>query len=284
MRLVAVALGLLIAAASAAQDRPLPDYDTFAAAVKAHLATDEDRQTGYSFIERREDQKLDASGRARQDTVKVFEVYPGLPGEDPYRRLVEEDGKPLTSAALAKEDRERQQVVDEYARRVRSAGGREKEDQRLARERREYVDAVDDLFRVYDIRMIGRESVDGRDTVVATLTPLRARAQTDDGKVMQHFKARAWISEADAELVRADIEAVDDLSVGWGFLARIHKGATATYRRRKVDEAWLPAEVTWTGSARVLLLKQLRERGTATFSDYRKFTVGTSTTYSPASR
>jgi hypothetical protein len=59
------------------------DYATFAAAVKQHLATDEDRQSGYTYIERREDQKLDGSGRAREDTVRVFEKYPGLPGEEP---------------------------------------------------------------------------------------------------------------------------------------------------------------------------------------------------------
>jgi hypothetical protein len=45
------------------------------------------------------------------------------------------------------------------------------------------------------------------------------------------------------------------------------------------DEAWLPAEVTWTATARVLLFKQLRVRGISEFSDYRKFTVDTSTTY-----
>lgn len=284
MHRITFVLILILAAAPGAQDRPLPDYATFAAAVKQHLATDEDRQTGYTYIERREDQKLDASGRARQDTVKVFEIYPGLPGEEPYRRLIEEDGKPVAPAALAKEDRERQQAVEAYARRTKSAAGRDKEDARLGRERREYVAAVDDLFRVYDIRMVGRESIDGRDMIVAMLTPLRIKPLTEDGKVMQHFKARAWISEADAELVRVDIEAVDDLAFGWGFLARIHKGATATYLRRKVnDEAWLPAQVTWTGSARILLLKQLRERGIATYSDYRKFTVDTSTTYSHAS-
>jgi hypothetical protein len=278
-------LTLIVTAVPGAQDRPLPDYATFAAAVKQRLATDEDRQTGYTYIERRENQKLDAAGRARQNTVKVFEIYPGLPGEEPYRRLIEEDGKPVAPAVLTKEDRERQQALEAYARRTTSAAGRDKEAARLGRERREYAAAVDDLFRVYDIRMVGRESIDGQDTIVATLTPLRVKAQTEDGKLMQHFKARAWISEADAELVRVDIEAVDDLAFGWGFLVRIHKGATATYLRRKVNnEAWLPAQVTWTGSARVLLLKQLRERGVATYSGYRKFTVDTSTTYSHVSQ
>ena len=95
---------------------------------------------------------------------------------------------------------------------------------------------------------------------MATLTPKPGvKPQTDDGQIMQHFKARAWVSEADYELVRAEIEALDDLSIGWGLLARVHKGTSATYQRRKVNnEIWLPEQVTWTASARVLLVRQMR--------------------------
>src|SRR5258705_5493587 len=129
--------------------------------------------------------------------------------------------------------------------------------------------------------MVRREPIDGHDPILATVTPKAGvKPQTDDGKIMRHFKARAWISESDYELVRVEIEALDDLSFGLGLLARIHKGTTATYQRRKVnDEVWLPAQVTWTASARVLLLRRLRLRGVAEFSGYRKFTVDTSTTY-----
>src|SRR4051812_5332082 len=94
MRRTVLALVVLTVAMPAAQGRPLPDYDAFAARVKSRLATDEERQTGYMFIERRTEQTLDASGRPQVESVKVFEVYPGLPGEQGrYRRLIEEDGK-----------------------------------------------------------------------------------------------------------------------------------------------------------------------------------------------
>ena len=97
---------------------------------------------------------------------------------------------------------------------------------------------------------------------------------------MRHFKARAWISESDYELGRAEVEVIDDLTFGLGLLARLHKGTVATVQRRKVnDEILLPEQVTWTGSARVLLLCRLRRRGVSEFYDYRKFTVGTSSTY-----
>jgi len=277
---------LLLVAAPVAQDPPLPDFDTFAAQVKLRLATDEERQSGFMFTERRVEQKLDAAGRLKGEEVKVFEVYPGLPGEHRYRRLIEENGKPVSAVELAKQDRERQKDVETYARQLASGTQSQKVAQEEAKERKKYAAAVDDIFRIYDIRMIRRESIDGHGTVFATLTPKNgARPQTDDGNIMRHFKARSWISESDYELVRVEIEAIDDLSFGLGLLARVHKGTIATYQRRKVDnEAWLPLQVTWTASARLLLVRRLRLRGVAEFSDYRKFTVDTSATFTPPPR
>jgi hypothetical protein len=281
MRLVA--LLFLILAASPAQEPPLPDYDAFAAQVKKHLATDEERQSGYTFTERRIEQKMDRSGRTTQQTVKVFEVYPGLPGEERYRRLVEENGRPVPPDKLEKQDRERREQAEDYARTLSNVSRQQAAAREYAKARREYEAAIDDLFRVYDIRMVRREPIDGHATILATLTPKRGvKPLTDDGKIMRHFKARAWISESDYELVRVEIEAIDTLSFGLGLLARVHKGTVATYERRKVNnEAWLPAEVTWTASARVALVRRLRLRGVSEFSNYRKFTVDTSTTYKP---
>jgi hypothetical protein len=268
-------------ATPAAQDRPLPDFNTFTAQVRTHLATDEERQSGYMYIERRNEQTLDGSGKVKDQKVSVFEVYPGLPGQDRYRRMIEEGGKPVPPATLAKNDRKRQEDVEAYAKRIATAQTRQKEAQQREKERQELRAAIDDLFRIYDIRLIRREPIEGHDTILATLMPKPGvKPQTDDGQIMQHFKARAWVSESDYELVRIEIEALDDLSFGWGLLARVHKGTIATYQRRKVNnEIWLPAQVTWTASARVLLVKPMRLKGMAEYSGYRKFTVDTSTTY-----
>jgi hypothetical protein len=281
VRPIALTLLVVFLAVPAAQDQPLPDYETFAALVKAHLATDEERQSGYMFIERRIEQKLDGAGRPKDESAKVFEVYPGLPGENRYRRMIEEDGKPVPKDKLALKDRERQKEVESYARRVTTSAGRDRDTRQREQERLRYSAAVDDLFRIYDIHMVRRESIEGVVTIFATLTPKAGvKPHTDDGDVMRHFNARAWISESDYELVRAEIEAIDDLSIGLGLLARVHKGTVATFQRRKVNnEIWLPEQVTWTASARVLLLKHLRLRGVSEFSGYRKFTVDTSTTY-----
>src|SRR5580765_5486993 len=114
-RLITFALLVPLLVTPAAQERPLPDYDSFAAQVKKHLATDEERQSGYMFIERRTEQRLDGSGRATSESIKVFEVYPGLPGQDRYRRLIEQDGKRVPPQKLAETDRDRRREVEAYA-------------------------------------------------------------------------------------------------------------------------------------------------------------------------
>ena len=273
-------LAALLVAAPLAQERPLPDFNTFAAEVKKHLATDEERQSGYVFNERRLEQKVNAAGRITDESVRVYEVYPGLPGEARYRRLIEEDGRPIPPDKLARQDTDRRKKAEEYARKQAVASERQKEAREQDKARQEYSAAVEDIFRIYDIQMLRREPIEGLDTILATLTPKPgARPQTGDGRIMRHFKARAWISESDYELVRVEIEAIDNLSFGLGLLARVHKGTVATFQRRKVNgETWLPLQVTWTASGRVLLLRRLRLRGVSEFSNYRRYSVDTSTT------
>lgn len=274
-------IALLLMAAPLAQERPLPDFDTFAAQVKKHLATDEERQSSYTYVERRTEQKIDGAGKPTSSSVKVYEIYPGLPGQERYRRLIEENGSRIDPGTLARKDRDRQQDVDSYVKAQSSESQRHKTARELEQSRRRRSAAIEDLFRIYDIRMVRREPIDGHATILATLDPKEGvRPQTDDGKIMRNFKARAWISESDYELVRIEIEAVHNLSFGLGLLARVHKGTVATFERRKVNnEVWLPAKVTWTASGRVLLLRRLRLRGISEFSQYKKFTVDTSATF-----
>ena len=212
----------------------------------------------------------------------MYEVYPALPGEEPYRRLIEENGKPVPAPQLAKRDRDRQNDVEQYAQRVstQSENDRHKAARDYQKAVRERTEAIDDIFNVFDVRMLARERVEGHDAIVFTLTPKRkVKPRTDSGKMMHHFTARAWISESDYELVRVQVEAIESVSFGLGLLARLHKGATATYQRRKVNgEAWLPALVTYAGSGRVLLVKGMRLGGMSDFSNYRRFGVETTTT------
>jgi hypothetical protein len=287
-KLAAASLVLSLGALTAAQDRPLPDQESFLREVRRHLQTDQTLQSSYSYVERRRELKLDKQGRRTVGSEKVFESYPGFPGEERWERLIEENGVPVPAKKLEEQDRERQSKAAEHARRLATNPKKEHARQVRAYEerRREMSAAVEDVFRVYDVTMLRREAIDGHDTIAFSLRPRRdAKPQTRDGGLMRNFEVLAWVSESDHELVRLDVEAMRTVKIGLGLLARIHKGARLSFFRRKVNgEAWLPATYSYFGSARVGLIANLRREGTSEFSNYRKFSVDTASTFAvPAS-
>ena len=281
-RYIAIVL-LVLAARVQAQERPLPDPAVFLPEVKKRLQTDQTLQSSYSFVETRRERKLDGNGRPTSESVKVIENYPGLPGEERWERLISEDGRAVPEDELAKKDRERKQKAEEYARRLSAQPEKERarQNHEWDEERREVAKRVDDIFRVYDVRMLGREAIDGHGTIRFSLVPRPdARPETSEGRAMRHFSGTAWVSESDYELVRLSVEAIDTVSYGLGVLARLHKGARLTFERRKVNgEVWLPAKASYSFNARVALLKMLRRDAMLEFSNYRKFSVDTSSSF-----
>jgi hypothetical protein len=281
-RLIATAVLCLLAAPLPAQppQRPLPDQQTFLQEVRKHLDTDDDRQSGYMYVETRREQKLDKAGQPTGETVKVLESYPALPGEQRWERLVSEDGRAVPAHELEDKDRQRQKHVEEYARKLAKdpAGERAKEQRDRDKRRRELEENIDELFRVYDVKMVGREPLEGHDAIVFALTPRPdVKPRTRAGGLMRKFNVRAWISESDYEMVRVEAEAIDTVSFGLGMLARVHKGSKASFERRKVNgEAWLPARASYAVSVRVGLLAVLRRGASIEFSNYKKFGVDSS--------
>jgi hypothetical protein len=280
-----LAVTLLSITALVAQERPLPEQESFLREVRTRLQTDSTLQRGYIYVETRRQQKLDGRGRVEQESVKVYESYPGLPGEDRWERLISENGRPRAASELEKELRDRQKKAEAMVREATDQPAKQqaRQQREYATRRREFDAVLDDLFLVYNIRMERRELLDGHETIVFSLTPRReAKPRTREGGQMRTVAVRAWVSESDRELVRVDAEVIDTLSMGFGLLARLHKGAKLSFLRTKVnDEVWLPSRVSYSGSARVGLVAVLRRSGTSEFSGYRKFSVDTSTTYRP---
>jgi hypothetical protein len=271
--------GLLVyAAAARAGDEPLtaplPDARAFLAEVRERLHTDDFLLDQYTFSERQTERRLDGDGNVKKVTSASYEVYPSAEPGHTYRKLIERDGKPLPAEDLAKEDRKQA----EKEARV-SARSLEAQVERRSKE----AGAVEELFRLYDIRIVGREAVEGRDAILVTFAPRPGiETATRAGRILKKFSGRAWIDEKDRQLVRVEAELTDDLSFGFGVLARLKKGARALMQRRKVnDEIWLPAEAHFVGHARLFLVKGLHIDTLSEYSDYKKFTVATEATAVP---
>jgi hypothetical protein len=73
------------------------------------------------------------------------------------------------------------------------------------------------------------------------------------------------------------VEATKDLAI-LGVVARHHKGSKMSFENRNIAGEWLPSRAEFKVSARLLLLKRLREGETVEFSNYRTFSVDTATT------
>ena len=146
-----------------------------------------------------------------------------------------------------------------------------------AEDHRKEQATIDEAFALYTITMIGRETVQSHETVVATLVPKpNFKPRTDAGQFLKKFKATAWVSESDYQLVRLEAEAIDDVTIGWGLVGRIHEGARAVFERTKINgEVWLPSRTTFTGSGRALLFRTFEVNSVTTYSDYKKFSVKT---------
>ena len=247
-----MSVACLLVVAVAAQERPLPEREAFLRETRKHLQTDTSLQSSYVYVETRREQKLDKRGRVLEESVKVFESYPGLPGEDRWERLIAENGRPRPAAELEKVDRDRQRQAEALARRLteQPAKERARQERDLAEQRREFEAIVDDIFIVFDIDMRGREAIEGHDTIALSLTPRpKAKPRTHEGRQMQKFSLRAWISESDHELVRLDAEAIDTLSMGFGVLPQVlrrhrHDVSAAEDAMMRTHSWWSPTRMT----------------------------------------
>jgi hypothetical protein len=257
---------------------PLPELESFAAQVKARLRTDRALQASYTFLERRQEVEVSKFGKVSVGSTKTYEVYPSRDPGNTYKRLVAVDGAPIDARELEKNDAKHRADIEEQE---GSPEARTKHARDVAEERQKEHDAIEEIFRVYEMRIVGREDLRGYQTIVGTLEPRPSyKARTDDGQVMKRFRARVWINEADYQLVRVDLEAIDDVTYGWGILARLHKGAKVTYERKKVnDEVWLPTRLRIIGTGRSVLFRTFAIDSTTEWSEYRKFQVKTDETF-----
>ena len=207
-----------------------PTPTSFAAEVKARLRTDRALQAQYTFLERREEIEVSKLGKVKKGSVKEYEVYPSVVPGNTYKRLIKIDGRPLDPAQHSQERREAPQGRARRVERI-SRRARRKREQENAKLRAEERQVIDEIFSLYDIRVVGRDTVNGYPTIVATLEPRpKYVPKTDDVRVMKKFRVRAWVHEADYQVVKIDAEAIEDLTFGWGIIGRLHKGARAVVR------------------------------------------------------
>ena len=260
----------------------LPDLNAFLGEVRDHLHTDDFLLEQYTFNEKQTEKEFDGSGNVRKTTTSVYEVYPSPEPGRTYRKLIERDGRRLTAEELAREDEKQEAKETRKAAKLYGADASKRasaESERKLKETR----TIEEIFRIFEFRITGRDELDGRSAIVVAFEPNpAAETSSRGGRILKKFSGRAWVDEEDRQLVRIEAELTDDLSFGLGILAKLKKGAHALFQRRKINgEVWLPAEARFVGRGRLLLVKGLNIDTISEYSDYRKFTVATDASVKP---
>ncbi len=278
MRLALISL-LLLSSSAARQEvaRPLPDLGSFLEEIKSKLRSDRLLQSQYTYTMKQTVRELDGKGKVKNTVVNVYEVYPSLEEGLTYTRLISKNGTPLSDKELHKNDDSYDKKLREHERKLQREGTDEKA-RRLAKdaeEQRKEEEIKRELFQLYDISMVGREDIDGHSTIHLAFQPRpKYKPRSREAGILMKVAGHAWFGEEDHELVRIRCELIDTFSIGLGMLVRLNKGTTGSLERRRVnDEIWLPAEIRFAGSARVLLLKGIRMDMISEYSDYKKYTV-----------
>ena len=246
-RTLFIVVAVFFVVATEAQEKPLPERQAFFDATRGNLERSQTRQNGYAYRERRRELHTNPFGRLGSGTgTEEYDVTP-LPEGGVARTLVARDGKPVKGETTNSRPRAR------------------------TSKKSPVIDTAETLDLVLD----RREHLNGRDVIIITFSPKAdARPETREGKLAKNFRGRIFVDEADAEVVRVEATAIDDISYGLGVVARVNKGATVTLLRERVDAGtWLPTSIRFSGEGRAMLFRKLRVDHLIEWLNYRRTTA-----------
>jgi hypothetical protein len=228
------------------------------------------RMKDYTWIARETERHLDTRDQVKSQDSRAWETVI-LSGE-PHRRILERNGKPLSSEEQQKQQKKLDQALAKLERETPAQKQRRLDE--FAKERQKDREFLREIVDLYDFRLDGEETVDGHDAWVISATPrLDYQPKHRDAKALLKIRGKLWIDKGEYQWVRLEAETTGIISYGI-FLARLNPGAKLFFEQTRVnDEVWLPKREVMSGSGRLGLLKKIALEQELTWNNYRKFQV-----------
>ena len=233
-----------------------------------HDMENEKKQRNYTYVERQEDRRVDGKGRVKSTEIKTYDVME-IYGEQ-VQKLISKDDTALSEKDAKKEDEKIQKLIDK--RRKESAADREKRLHKEEKDREDGRKFVGEVADAYNFRLLGMETLDGRDNYVIDAEPRPDyKPHLKEAKILPKFRFRAWIDKDETQWRKLDIQCIDTVSFGL-FLLRVHKGSRIVIEQTRVNnEVWLQKHIALNADFRLALLKNFDFNVDITDRDYKKF-------------
>ena len=277
-------LWVVSAAAQTEAAASLPSIPQLMREVQEHQRELDKVRESYTYSSLHTTQDLDTSGQVKKTETEEDEDF--FVNGHVIERTVKRDGKPLTGHDLEKET-ERVTKLVEKAEKIPPHQPLEGPSITVSR-----------LLEIMDVRNERREMYRNRPTIVFDFVG-RKDAKThglveDASKKLQ---GTVWIDEADRQVAHMQVSFIDNFHVAGGLFANVQKGSNFSFDQEPVnpikadppargrkgeanksapsDVLWLPTGGQGSMQARVLLLKNYRQRYIERDYDYKRFKVET---------
>ncbi len=256
---------------------PLPDVRELMHQVIDHQKQLEKVRESYTYSSLHTIQDIDANGQVKKTETEEAEDF--CVNGHIIERKVKKNGQPLDSGDQQKETQRVTKLVEKAE---TTPPGQPLEGPAIS---------ISRVLEIMDLRNPRRVIFRGRPTIVFDFVG-RKDAKThglaeDASKKLQ---GTVWIDEADRQVAHLEVSFSENFHVVGGLFASIQKGSNFRFDQEPVShlndaaahtadradgELWLPTGGEGTVQARVLLLKNLRQRFTERDYDYKRFTVET---------
>ncbi|MGC1416311.1 MAG: hypothetical protein WA817_13560 [Candidatus Acidiferrum sp.] len=212
----------------------------------------------YIYIERDEDRRLDSTGKLESENVDVTKMT--LVNGIRYEQLLEHNGQLPSAEDQKKSDQALEKLKNETP---------QEEAERLRKDQ-ENRSLLQVLLKAFDFRILGEETLAGRQTYVLEATPHPGyHGSGKYAKLLSRVQGKLWVDKQDFGWVKADGEVMQSFSMGL-FVARVQRGSHILLEQTSLGDAvWVPKRLEMRASARILFLKSLELDRILTYSDYR---------------
>ncbi len=119
----------------------------------------------------------------------------------------------------------------------------------------------DDLLKRFKFTLVGREMRNGRPTLVLDFVP--AGRNLPERNIKDRFinkaAGRAWVDEADAAVVKADLHLTEKVSVAGGLVGALWKFNFQFNREHLPDGLWFTRDTDWHLEGREFLSRKIMD-------------------------
>ena len=245
----------------AANNAPLPDIPKLMQEVMEHQKKLEKVRESYTYSSTQTVQDVDGNGKVTKTEVTETENF--FVNGHAIERTVRKSGKPLDAHD---EQKETERITKLVQKAEKTPSGQPLEGPNIS---------VSRVLELMDIRNTRRETFRGRPAIVFDFVG-RKNAKTHGfaEDASKKLMGTMWVDETDREVAHLDVSFDDNFHIAGGLVANVQKGSNFHFDQAPVEGGlWLPTGAEGTFQARVLLVKNMRQRFTERDYDYKVFRV-----------